>query len=438
MKKTGTAIKLRHLGINSVIPAQAGIHSFTCIRPGSGIDSRLRGNNRRLNLIAVGKIGAFLSAFVILFSLVACSHSEATKKNTMETYTVQLTPLHKTLYFTGTLQPLHVSTLTSPVDAVIESMHYHYGQAVKKDDVVFTLNSAELQRQYNDTLTEYLKAKDSYTIAKSKFTGTEDLWTAGLISKNNYLSEKSSLNTARVTLMQDTRKLTEMLEKMDDVKKEALSSLSFAEFDKVHSALTSQHNLIHLKSPSNGVLLYPPKSTEDPSGRMSVGSPIKAGQVLALMGDLTGVSVEIDVPEIDITELKVGMRATIRGVALGKEALKGRLVAINGQASSTNGAALPSFTANVEVKELTAVQQALIKVGMSAAVELSVDSTDKLLIPIAAISQQNGKNKVQIRTADGKLSMQAVVTGPVHDDSVVVESGLKVGDVVVYSLQALS
>lgn len=387
------------------------------------------------NRLSTGNIGALLSTIVILSCLVACNHSKKPQKEQLQTYTVQLTPLHKTLYFTGTLQPLHVSTLTSPMDAVIESMHYHYGQAVKNDDVVFTLNSAELQRQYNDTLTEYLKAKDSYTIAKSKFTGTEDLWAAGLISKNNYLSEKSSLNTARVTLMQDTRKLTEMLEKMDDVKTETLSKLSFAEFDKVNLALTSQHNLIRLKSPTNGVLLYPPKSTDDPTGRMTVGSPIKAGQVLALMGDLSGVSIEIDVPEIDITELKVGMKATIRGVALGKEALKGKLVAINGQASATNGTALPSFTANVEVINLTPAQQALIKVGMSAAVELSIDSSDKMLIPIAAISQHQGKNIVIIRTADGKTTSQSIITGSVDGDRVVVESGLKIGDVISYPLQ---
>lgn len=381
------------------------------------------------------RTSALLSGLLMLFFLIACNHTKAPTDAPLRTYTVQLTPLHKTLYFTGTLQPIHVSTLTSPMDAVIESMHYHYGQTVKKDDVVFTLNSAELQRQYNDTLTEYLKAKDSYTIARAKFTGTEDLWTAGLISKNNYLSEKSSLNTARVTLMQDTRKLTEMLEKMDDVKTEALSSLSFAEFDKVNLALTSQHNLIRLKSPNNGVLLYPPKSSEDSTSRMTVGSPIKAGQVLALMGDLSGVSIEIDVPEIDITELSVGMHATIRGVALGKEALKGTLVAINGQASAVSGAALPSFTANVEVKHLTPKQQRLIKVGMSAAVELSVDSPDKILIPIAAVSQHNGKNTVQVRSQDGKLTQQTIITGSVNDDRVVIESGLKIDDVIVYAIK---
>ncbi len=372
-----------------------------------------------------------LTILVISSLLTACGSSSSPKKITQDTYTVAIQPFHKTLYFTGTLQPLHESTLTSPVDAVVESMPWHYGQSIKKGEVVFTLNSAELQRQYNDTLTDYLKAKDTYSIAKAKFTGTDDLWGAGLLSKNNYLNEKSSLNTARITLMQATHKLSAMLDKMGDARDNELTGLSFAEFDKVRLALTRQHNLIRLKSSRSGVLLYPPKSTAENTPHIMVGSAVKAGQVLALMGDLTGVSVEIDIPEVDITEIKTGMQATVRGVAFGKQALHGELVVINAQASSGNGSALPSFTAVVEVKALTPAQQSQLKVGMSAAVELDINSTDKLLVPLAAIQQKNGKNMVQIQTPDGKTSMQPVTTGPVHNDNVVIESGLKAGDVVI-------
>lgn len=368
---------------------------------------------------------------LLITLLTACGSPSSTKKAIQDTYTVKTAPLHKTLYFTGTLKPLHESTLTSPVDAIVETMPWHYGQTINKGEVVFTLNSAELQRQYNDTLTDYLKAKDSYSIAKNKFTGTEDLWSSGLISKNNYLNEKSSFNTARITLMQATHKLSDMLDKMGDARDNELSTLSFAEFDKVRLALTQQHNLIRLKSSRKGVLLYPPQTSGDNTPHITVGSAVKAGQVLALMGDLSGVSVEIDIPEVDIPEIKPGMRATVRGVAFGKQALHGKLVAINAQASSANGSTLPSFTAVVEVTALSAAQQSLLKVGMSAAVELAMDSTDKLLVPLAAIQQKKGKSMVQLQTPDGKIQMQTVTTGPVHNDKVVVESGLKAGDVVI-------
>ena len=362
----------------------------------------------------------------------ACGTSATHKKHEAKTYVVRMSPIHKTLFFTGTVQPIQENPLTSPMEAVVEAMPYHYGQSVKGGEGVFTLTSAELQKQYNDTLTEYLKAKDSYTVGRAKFTGTEDLWQAGLLSKNNYLSEKSSLTTARITLMQAKRKLTEMLEKMGDGTYQDLSNLSFAEFDKVRQALSGKHDLIYLKSPSNGVLLYPPKANDDKTGRITVGTPIKAGQVLALIGDLSGIRVEIDVPEIDIDKIKPGMPAIVRGVAFAKQELKGKLVAVNAQASTANGGSLPSFTAIVEVNGLDAKQQSWIKVGMSASIELAVDSLDKLLVPIAAVSQKNGSSVVHLRAENGVISLRPVVTGAAHADSVVIDSGLKAGDVITY------
>lgn len=369
---------------------------------------------------------------IALPSLLTGCGSSGEQKKTTQTYVVKTESMHKTLYFTGTIQPLHESTLTSPMDAVVEKMHYHYGQPVKKGDVVVTLNSSELQKQYNDTLTDYLKAKDSYTVAQAKFTGTQELWDAGLLSKNNFLSEKSSLDTARVSLMQATRKLTEILEKMDDGSGQNLSALSIAEFNKVRQALTRKHNLIPLKAPTDGVLLYPPKSSDDKTGKLNVGSAVKSGQVIALIGDLSGISVEIDVPEIDIDKIHSGMQATITGIALGKQVLKGELVAVNAQASATTGGNLPSFSAVVEVKTLNEAQRPWIKVGMSASIEIAIDSDKQLLIPITAVKQEKGNSVVKLQSNDGSIRTRIVTTGAAQVDKVVIASGLRVGDVVSY------
>lgn len=368
----------------------------------------------------------------ITLFLIACGGSNPSKTNGQHTFEVTPQKLHKTLHFTGTVQPLHESTLTSPMEAVVESMNFHYGQMVKKGDVVLTLKSTELQKQYNDTLTDYLKAKDSYSIAKAKFTGTQELWEVGLISKNNYLSEKSSVDTSRVTLMQAKRKLTEMLQQMDNTNAQRLSNLSLGDFEKVKKILTSNHNIIQIKAPSDGVLLYPPKSSDDKSTRVSVGAAVKSGQVLALVGDLKGISVEIDVPEVDIDKIRPGMSAIISGVAFGNHQLHGKLVAVNAQASNTSSAGLPSFSAVVEVSSLSPEQQPWIKVGMSAAIELSVDSDNQLLVPIAAVQHEKGNSLVNVQVAQGKIEKRIISTGQAQADSVVIESGLKQGDVVVY------
>lgn len=371
--------------------------------------------------------GIILASFALSF----CGNHKQESKANLHRYAVIAKAIHKKVHFTGTIQPLHESTVTSPMEAVVDKMNFHYGQKVKKGDVILTLNSNELQKQFNDNLTDYLKAKDSYSIAKAKFSGTQDLWNSGLLAKNNYISEKSNMDTVRVTLMQSKRKLTELLEKIDEGTLPNMSSLSLADFDKLRAILASKHNLIRLKAPTSGVLLYPPKAGEDKTARITVGSSIKSGQVIALIGDLSGISIEIEVPEIDISQIRAGMSAVINGIAFGKHPLKGRLIAVNAQASNA-GNGLPFFTAVVEVAILTPEQQALIKVGMSASIELTIDNGKQLFIPIAAIKRDKGQSLVTVQTASGVMDQRRITTGSAQADSVVVETGLKSGEVVVY------
>ncbi len=369
----------------------------------------------------------------VLGLLFGC-HSKA-KEPAFKTQVIMPTTLNKTLHFTGTIQPIHESSITSPAEGTIEAVHYHYGQWVSKNSVVFTLNSPELQKLYHDTVTEYLKAKDSYTMAKTKFSGTEELWQSGLLSKNNYLSEKSSLNTERVTLMQSTRKVTELLEKMGEssTADDELAGLSLSEFDKVHLALMNKHNLVHLKAPRRGILLYPPKSEGDKQAQLSVGSTVKSGQVLALIGDMSGIRIDIDIPEIDMNVVQPGMPATIRGIAFGKHVFLGKLVAINAQASNKNNGLLPSFTAIVEIKHLDETAQKIIKVGMSTAIDLNIKTQNKLLVPIQSLKQDKNKTILMVLDAKGKPQARIVTTGAVEGDSVVIESGLKAGETIQYA-----
>lgn len=376
-----------------------------------------------------------IALMLILFALglLGCGKKSDQNKKNLKSYQVNYESVNKSLYFSGTIQPLNESAMTSPVDATIEKMNCHFGQWVKKGEPVMTLRSDELQKQYNETLTEYLKAKDAYAISETKFNGTQALWDAGLLSKNNYLSEKSSFDSSKITLMESTRKLHKTLEKMNLDVSQDLSSLTLAEFDKVRQALAVNHHTITLKAPVEGILLYPTQSTDsNKNGKLNVGSSIKAGEVVGLIGDLSGVSVEIDVPEVDIDKIHPGMDAQITGVAFGKQMLKGKLVAMNAQATQSSGGGLPSFHALIEVKPITEKQREWIRIGMTATILLSTEANKQLMIPIAAVKRENGNSTVQVKGADGLIQSKAITTGTVEMDKVVVLNVLKQGDTIVY------
>lgn len=372
-----------------------------------------------------------LIGIVIFCMLCACS-SDKPAAHKPQSFTLQPQTMETELHFTGTIQPIHENTISTPVEAVVETMYFHYGQPVKKDDVIMVLNSAELQKQYNEVITEYLKAKDGYYLAKAKFSGTQDLWEAGLLPKNNYLHEKSSLDNAHITLLQASRQLVEMGEKMQDNSLKKISSLTLAEFEKISQALEKGHNLIKLRAPTAGILLYPPASSDDKLKRVVVGSSLKAGQVVALVGDLNGLKVEIEIPEIDIHKIYTGMPAFIQGVAFGGQILQGKIIAINAQASPVHGSALPAFNAIIAINNISKEQQRFVKVGMSATIILKMSQPNTLLVPIAALKQLQGKSVVTVRQSDGSLQQREISTGQAKAEDVLVTAGLQAGETIVY------
>ena len=126
------------------------------------------------------------------------------------------------------------------------------------------------------------------------------------------------------------------------------------------------------------------------------------------------------------------MLAKITGPALGKHQLLGRVASVNTQALSGNTGASAFFSAMVVVKKLTPKQQNAIKVGMSAAIELMIDKRKQVIIPIKAVQQVNGKRMVTIQNKHGSDVLREVTTGIATANSVVIERGLKAGDVVRY------
>ena len=361
--------------------------------------------------------------------LIACSEQKVISK-VAQTYIVKTATVHKALHFSGIIQPIKEYEITTPMTAVVKTVHYNYGQVVEQDKIVFTLTSMELQRQYHEKLTNYLKSKDRYSIVRSKFHGTQSLWKEGLESRNNYLNEKSNLIIARISLIQDLRQLSDLIAKTEEGERRDLAKLSFTQFDEVRLALNSEHNIISLKSPHAGVLLYPP-SDNSAKARMNPGRTVKSNQVLGLIGDLNGIRIEISVPEIDISDVKIGMSAIIRGVAFGKQTLQGSVVAINAQASANNDG-LPSFMAVIEVPKLTPEQQTWIKVGMSSEIELIIKNMDRILIPTAAIKSKAGQTWVTVKAPNGDITPRSVITGTVDSDKVIIIAGLSVGDKVIY------
>ena len=72
-----------------------------------------------------------------------------------------------------------------------------------------------------------------------------------------------------------------------------------------------------------------------------------------------------------------------------------------------------------------------VELGMSARIAVSVNGGARVELPIAALHSRGDAPQVMVVTADGSTRLQPVKTAGLAGERVVIESGLKAGDVVV-------
>lgn len=336
------------------------------------------------------------------------------------------------LYFSGEIRPIRVAAVAASADAMVKEMKFQYGALVTKDQVLVVLSSEQQKKEYDDVLTQFLKAKDALDVAKAKFAGTEELWQAGLVSENSYKGDKSTLFSNRIAFLQAKLKLVQMAKKVKDIRADNVLNLSLNDFDKVRSLLEKNKSIILLRSPFDGIALLPESGSDKKEIRE--GSQIKNSEVITLIGDISGLSILIKVPEINIEKIKPGMKAVVTGVAFPGLSLDAKLESINAQANASSGAAggLPIFSARVVIPKLTEAQKTAIKVGMSASVTINLSDKKRLMIPIEAVQQKQNKVVVKVKQKNGEVKEVEIKTGYSNGTEVAVESGLSVGETIVW------
>jgi HlyD family secretion protein len=378
------------------------------------------------------QVSHFILGFFCVICLISCK--EKSKETVQEkSFIVREEVSTEKLYFSGEIKPIREAAVSVPSDAMVKKMLFNFGDSVKENQALLILNSPTQQKEYDDALTSYLKAKDDLDIAEAKFSGTQSLWKAGLVSENSFKSDKSALFTNKITLLQAKAKLTLLAKRLKGVSTDSMLELSLSDFDRVQTLLDKDKNKIILHAPYDGIALLPPK--KDDSHELRVGSQLKSSDVVALVGDVSGLAVTIKIPEINIDKIKKGMKAEITGIAFPGFTLSSVVQSINAQANSSAGdsGGLPVFTAKVVVPTLSREQKAVVKMGMSASVHVILQEKSRMMIPIKAVRLDKGKIWVKRKDKQGVVTNVEVTTGISTSDSVQVLSGLLVGEQLIWS-----
>jgi multidrug efflux pump subunit AcrA (membrane-fusion protein) len=369
--------------------------------------------------------------------LTSCS-SHSSQQASNNTITVNLQNQQTPLYFTGSVKPIHIVTIVSPVDGTVATTMFQYGSKVTTGQLLLTLASNSLTKDYQSALTNFLTAKQKHADSQATMTGTQYLYNVGLIPKNDYLNGLSNLSDANLNYIQARVQLEKILALIHVPPKE-IELLSIGDAKAIENALDKSIGDIPVAADANGIALLPPKqgsndSGGDNGGLIHVGSEVKTGQALVSIGDMSGIAIDITVDEININQVKPGLPAIVTSPAFPGITLHGYVKEVSAQAKEEQSSGLPGFAVKIVVSSITPAEQNKIHVGMSTQVTVLIAHPQVISLPLSAVSLVNGEATVKIRDKKtGQIKIVPVKTGATTLDQVVILSGLASGDEVVVS-----
>ena len=326
--------------------------------------------------------------------------------------TVEPRDFRSSVKLTGFIAPLRVVNVVSPLDGHVAERRFRYGEQVTRDEPLFSVGIDETRVKHRDARAAYInaleelrklenwergsevvRARRSLTRAKlnlaslkQKAQETRRLLELGIVAATEYQSQREQLTTAEMEFRaaQDDLEHT-LAQGGEEQRTVARLKLENAEYQMNELQQKLDGAVVH--APVSGVVLQP-TGREAEEKRIEVGSVVQEGAVALSIGDLEGVSVRVEVDEIEIGRMNVGQTVLVRGEAFPGIELRGRVARVSSQASEAEGfgGGVPTFEIDVQVERLDEGQRARIRVGMSADLEVLVyDNPRAILVPIGAV-----------------------------------------------------
>lgn len=372
-----------------------------------------------------------------LLALSVACHKQTEKKGATTVVTAKLKSQNTVLHFSGIIDPLNSQSVLSPLDGRVSEVLFIYGRQIQKGQALISLDATKLSEDYRKAATDFLQKKRTYENTLLSFQGTQALYKAGVISKEEYLSSSRSQETDTLNYLQSKYDLEKLL-KSTNISAGNIEKLSLTNMDEVNAMLNKKFKEVKIYAPVDGVALFPAGDQKKEGGgnnRINVGDEIKAGQLILSIGDLSGYSIKFNVSEVSINMVKPELPAKVTGDAFPGIQLDGYVASVAAQANPQSGmqGGTGTFEAVVKVPHVSEEQSRIIHVGMSAAVSLAIPQPPQIFLPIGAVFEQNGQTMVKIVDKSGQQHNVPVITGKTTLTEVAIIQGVKPGDHVVVS-----
>jgi multidrug efflux pump subunit AcrA (membrane-fusion protein) len=188
--------------------------------------------------------------------------------------------------------------------------------------------------------------------------------------------------------------------------------------------LTKVLEALVIKAPKPGMVIY----ARDRFGiKIQIGSVLTPwSPIIATLPDMTRMISETYINEIDIAKIKVGQKVTLSIDAFPDKELKGEVISVANIGQPMPKSDSKVFLVNIRIFGSDPVLKPAMTTGNL--IQTGV-YTDKLFVPSEAVFQTDSTKFVYLKKS--KLVRQIVDTGEENEDYIVINKGVKEGDVLV-------
>lgn len=225
----------------------------------------------------------------------------------------------------GVLVPENVQWLSASGDAKVEALLYKPGQEVRQGDEIVRLTNPRLEQQLAEAKWELsaleaehqasdlaeqaaiaqqradmLNARMAVDGAEHEYQAHLELIETGAVSKLDFQRAKIALEQARQTLASRKEQMAESAKSL-----KAQQHARFARLNQLKnrvSRIQTQVDELSVRASINSIILALP---------VEVGQHVSMGSNIAKLADQGALIAELQVPELQIQQIKVGQKVTI-------------------------------------------------------------------------------------------------------------------------------
>ena len=285
-----------------------------------------------------------------------------------------------------------LTRIGASVTGRVTQIHAQLGNVVSKGDTLALINSSEL----SGSQLAYLRARSEKELHRRNVERAKTLFNADVISAAELQRRESEYEIASA----ETRAAQDQLRVLG-VSAPAIEQLAATgKIDSVSSVVAANQGVVVER-------------------KISTGQVVQPSDVLFTVADLSRVWAVAQVPEQQISQVKVGQSVSIEVPALENEKLVGKLIYV--------GQTVNPDTRTVLVRTELDNKGGRLKPSMLAAMLIESAPKPRVMVPITAVVRHEDTDHVFVEESDNRYRLTPVKLAAEQNGQRAVLEGLKAG-----------